>query len=163
MTPDRVRNQHSRRRQASRCRGRPPRATSGHLGPPWDTDLGCSLTLSTSTSGAPAPPGPVPTSHASGVLGGLPRPTSLPRCTRPRPVQRPRHQLSDPELWLHLDGPATAGPAVPVLTGLAASGVPATVRDTDGVTSPGGAPSPTPTLTAQGPEARDKGRGSERD
>ena len=84
MTQGQVKTQHSRGSQASKCQGpTTPCSGDGRLGPPWDTDLGCSTGFFYLHSGAPATLDPSPHPRVSWcVLWCLPHPR-LPAKQRP--------------------------------------------------------------------------------
>lgn len=86
MTQGQVKTQHSGGSQASKCQGpTTPCSGDGRLGPPWDTDLGCSTGFFYVHSGAPATLGPNPPHPTScGVCyGASPTPASLQSSARP--------------------------------------------------------------------------------
>lgn len=64
MTPGQVKNQAQQTQPSKRMSGtHPPGVTRGHLGPSWDTDLGCSTDffyLHHRCSCSPGPPPPPP-------------------------------------------------------------------------------------------------------
>lgn len=142
--------------------------TSGHHVPSWDTDLGCSTDFfylhhrCSCSPGLPRPaPRPPPRSHLVERCD-----TSLAHPLQSKPTPTPPSgsapstlTLPGPELCPYLDGASPQSVRRTSTHRICILKSPHDSQDTEGVTSLGRAPSPLPTLTAQGPGGPRQGRG----